>query len=381
MKKKISKISKKIFLLILSISIFICGCTSIDIKMVNSTNEITEKISFNGLDDINLHNYIIETMHSGIYSEFETEDYEINNITVVYVSKEYIEEVDYNSQSNIYFGYTLEDLKNEFNGKKYVFDVDDNNQTTVVEFQEYENVYGKMLKNVVIGSGVILVCVTFNHISTGTAIAAIFAASAKTGTDFAISSAILSGVASSVELFQDGDLTNVFEKGMLSASEGFKWGAIIGTTTGGFIETISQVSAAKKFVTMNSVEKGASAEARALKKYGGETQTSYLNGVRQASSPKGSTRPDLLRKVNGKLEAIEIKNYDLNNTSVRNNLVKHLKMQISNRVYNMPKDSLQRIVLDIHGRNYDKNMIKSLIKRIQDACHDVYPNIPVDIMP
>ena len=379
MKRKILRISKKTLLLLLAISMIICGCTPNSINKYNST-QIEEELSFNGLDDEKLHDYIIETLYSGMNSKFKTEDYIVNDITTVYISKEYIEEVEYNTESNIYFGYTLEELSNKFDGKRYVFEVDEDNQTTVVEFKNYENTYRKMIKNVAIGSGVILVCTTVS-ITTGGMINIIFAASAKTATEFAFSSASLSGVISSaVEYYKTGDVKKSLEKGMIDASEGFKWGAVLGSVTGGIGETIIQVTASKKLKNMNFLERGARAEARAFKKYGGREQVSYLNGKEVSSSVLGSTKPDLVRTVNGKIEAIEIKNYNLNIKESREHLIKELNRQVSSRVEHLPTGSKQRIVLDVQGRNYDKNLLDTVIKNIKESCRDIYPNLPVDIM-
>ena len=54
-------------------------------------------------------------------SALNSADYLVSDVSAVYVSKEYLEELDYNSQSNIYFGYTLDELDAQFQGKRYVF--------------------------------------------------------------------------------------------------------------------------------------------------------------------------------------------------------------------------------------------------------------------
>lgn len=375
MKKKLVKISTKTILLVLMISILVSGCAN---KVQNI--ETNEELSFTDLSDEKLQDYILETLYSGINSEFSNEDYVISDITTVYISKEYLEELEYNSKANIYFGYTLDELARKFNGKKYVFEVGEDNQTIVSEFKDYENNFQKMLKNVMIGSGVIVTCATVSLLTGGT-ISIIFAASAKTGTTFALSSATFGGIASSaVEYYQTGDIKKSLEKGALEASESFKWGAIIGSVTGGITETVTQTSAAKELKYMNSAERGARSEARAAKKYGGKEQVSFLNGKEVNTSVSGATRPDLIRTVNGKLEAIEVKNYNLNSKESRKHLVKELKRQVTARVNNLPKGSTQRIVLDIQGRNYDKKILDGVVKGIKESCKDVYPDIPIDIM-
>ena len=125
---------------------------------------------------------------------------------------------------------------------------------------------------------------------------------------------------------------------------------------------------------------GSRAEARALKKYGGKEQVAFLNGKEVPFDTKYSTRPDILRDYKGHKEAIEVKNYNLNLESSRYRLVRELNRQITNRVDNLPKGYKQRIVLDVQGRNYDKRLLKGVVKEIKESLNDVYKNIPVDIM-
>ena len=108
LKKKIKKISYKITALILVVSIFICGCTPVK---NHGDNINDEKISFTGLDDSQLQDYVIEHLYSGVNAEFTNDDYTIEEISTVYISKEYIEESEYNAKSNIYFGYTLDEIE------------------------------------------------------------------------------------------------------------------------------------------------------------------------------------------------------------------------------------------------------------------------------
>lgn len=169
--KTIKKISYKLTVMLLVLSIFITGCTPVTKKNTTTQNE---NITYTGLDDSQLHDYVIENLYSGMNAEFTNDDYTVEEISTVYISKEYIEESEYNSKSNIYFGYTLDEIEKRFEGKKFVFTVGDNNETTVIEFKEYENQYGKMLKNVAIGSGVIIICTTVS-LATGGTVSIVFA--------------------------------------------------------------------------------------------------------------------------------------------------------------------------------------------------------------
>ena len=369
---------KKILLFVLIIILLI---SFLLYEYFSNTNVNSEQyLSFYALDDPKLQEYVIDDLYAGLNANFDSDDYEILQISSVYISKEYLEELDYNSKSNIYFGYTLDELKEQFSGTKYVFTVGDDNKTTVKEFEFYNDNYEKMIKNVAIGSGVILTCATLSVASGGT-MAIIFAASAKTAATFALSSAAISGVvAGGIEYYNTGDINKSLEKGSLEATEGYKWGAIIGAISAGTTEAYTQIKAAKELKTMNFLERGSRAEARALQKYGGREQVSFLNGNEVNSSVPGATKPDIVRIVNGHPEAMEIKNYNLNSEASKEYLYKELKRQVTSRSINLPKDYTQRIVLDVQGRNYSKQTINSVIDGIKKACQDVYPNIPIDLM-
>ena len=346
----------------------------------NTKVQSNEYLEFTSLDDPKLQDYVIDDLYAGLNANFSNEDYEIVQISSIYISKEYLEELEYNSKSNIYFGFTLDELEKQFNGNKYVFTVGDDNKTTVKEFEFYNDNYGKMIRNIAIGTGVILTCATISVASGGT-MAIIFAASAKTATIFATSSAAISGVvASGIEYYNTGDINKSLEKGALDATEGFKWGAIIGAVTGGTSEAFTQMKSATELRSMNCIKIGAKSEARAIKKYGGEQQISYLNGEEVKSNIAHATRPDISRYVNGHLEAIEVKNYNLNSQVCTEYLYRELKRQITDRSINLPKDSTQRIVLDVQGRNYSKALIRNVKNEIRNACKDVYQNIPIDVM-
>ena len=78
---------KRILIVFLIACLTVCGCTpNVDRK--------EEKITFSGLDDKKLQEYVAENLYSGINAEFSNEDYKIEQITTVYVSKEYIEELE-----------------------------------------------------------------------------------------------------------------------------------------------------------------------------------------------------------------------------------------------------------------------------------------------
>lgn len=210
---------------------------------------------FTGLDDSALLTYMEDSIYTNLVTELDNKMYFVENVSAVYISKEYLEEVAYNSQENIYFGYTLSELDAYFQGTRYVFTLGDDGQTIVTEFQEYDDTYEQILKNVAIGTGVILICVTVSVVSGGLgapAVSMIFAASAKTGTIMGLSSGLFSGVSAGVATgMETGDFDEAMKAAALAGSEGFKWGAITGSVAGGVGEAIALKGATLNGLTMN----------------------------------------------------------------------------------------------------------------------------------
>lgn len=126
----------------------------------NSVQPAEDYANYTGLNDPKLLQYIEDTVYSELVATFSSEDYIIENVQTIYLSKEYLDEVAYNSQANIFFGYTLAELSEQFQGTKYVFTLDENGETTVKPFEDYDDTYDKIVRNVAIGAGVILLCVT-----------------------------------------------------------------------------------------------------------------------------------------------------------------------------------------------------------------------------
>lgn len=337
--------------------------------------------AFNNLNDPQLLQYVEDTVYAGLVDEFSSEDYIIENVSAIYYSKEYLEEVAYNSKANIFFGYTLAELDEQFQDKQYVFTLSDDGETTVQLFENYDDTYERVIKNVAIGTGVILVCVTVSVVSAGigsTTVSMIFAASAKTGTSFALSSAAFSGVfAGAVTVIQTKDFEQVVNATALAGSEGFKWGAISGALIGGLSEAHTLRNATN---AIDNIPSPRQSELDVLSKYGGNEQMTYLGGQEVPFGTPGSTRPDVVRMVGDHLEAIEVKNYNLESSNSLSTLYSELERQISARVSNCPPGTTQRIVLDVRGRNFSQELISSVSETIETRLIDIYPNIPIDIL-
>lgn len=220
----------------------------------NHTDSVPE---FEGLSDPRLAKYMEDAVYAEVIDHIDTKKYVVENVEAVYISKEYLEEAAYNSKSNIYFGYTKDELDKQFSGTKYVFTLGDDGKTTVEKFEPYDDTYDKILLNVAIGTGVILVCVVLTIATEGAgapAAAAIFAASAKSGAIAAASSALIGGTAAGVITgLETEDFDESMKAAMLSGSEGLKWGAITGALTGGASEAIALKGATSGGLTMNQV--------------------------------------------------------------------------------------------------------------------------------
>lgn len=259
---------KRIIALLLAMTMVLTGCSRTQNPSTEPTTDpITDVVpvlaewievqpEFDSLSEENLLIHVENLVYRETVQALNSEEYVVENVSAVYISKEYLEEVAFNSQSNVYFGYTLAELDEIFQGSRYIFTLGDDGNTTVQELQAIDdNATETMLKNVAIGTGVILVCVTVSVVSAGVgapAVSMIFAASATTAKAFAISSAAFGGISAGVVRgIETGDFEEALEAAALGTTEGFKWGAISGAVIGGSSEAFLLKSATKRGLTMN----------------------------------------------------------------------------------------------------------------------------------
>ena len=218
----------------------------------------SEDVQFYGLEDPTLHEYLKDNIYAYLLDELNSDEYFVEEVEVCHISREYINNLSANSKTDIYFGMTLEELENFFGNTRYIFSLDENGEVIVQELStQYDDTYEKIVKNVAIGTGVILICVTVSVVSGGLgapAVSMIFAASAETAKAVALSSAVMGGIAAGIITgYQTGDFRYAVKKGILAASEGLKWGSISGAVTGGVTETAGLYAATAKGLTMNEV--------------------------------------------------------------------------------------------------------------------------------
>lgn len=259
---------KRLIALFLSLTMVLTGCSKPQtqnpasestINAVSAPAEWVEVLpEFDSLSDENLLLEVENLVYRETVEALDSEDYVVENVSAVYLSKEYLEEAAFNSQSNVYFGYTLAELDEIFQGTRYIFTLGDDGTTAVQELQVIDDHTAEtMLRNIAIGTGVILVCVTVSVVSAGAgapAVSVIFAASATTAKTMAVSSAAFGGISAGVVRgIETGDFDEAMEAAALGATEGFKWGAVSGTVIGGGSEAFLLKSATKSGLTMNEV--------------------------------------------------------------------------------------------------------------------------------
>ncbi len=337
--------------------------------------------NFATLSDPSLLQYVEDNIYSDLVARFDSEDYIVESVNAVYVSEEYLEEVAYNSKSNVYFGYALEELDAQFQGTRYIFSLGENGETVVEEFARYDDTYDRVIKNVAIGTGVILVCVTVSVVSGGVgapaAVSMIFASAAKTGTVYALSSGTISAVAAGmITGIQTGDFEEAKKAAALAGSESFKWGSITGVIVGGATEAITLYRSA------NTIPTPRESELTVLDRTANSSeQLSYLDGVEVPMNTPGATRPDVVvQNADGTINAIEVKNYNLASSNSRGTLLSELERQITSRVSNLPAGSTQEIVLDVRGRGFSDELIDATITAIRNRLANIYPDIPITIL-
>lgn len=272
---------KRIIALILISALLFCGCTKApavdsqpsssvssssatetsDSSVSESTAETTAADNgYRDLSDPDLLDYIEDTAYEELVSEIDNDKYVVQNVEAIYISEEYLEELEYNSKQNIFFGYTLDEVDAQFKGERYVFTLGDEGETVVKPFENYDETTEKIIRNVAIGTGVILVCVVITVATEGAgapAACAIFACAAKGAAIGSISGAAIGGLSAGILTgIQTHDKDAAMKAAALQGSEGFKWGAITGAISGGVTEAAGLYGATlapNSTLTMNDV--------------------------------------------------------------------------------------------------------------------------------
>lgn len=251
-------------------------------------------------------------------SDLNSSDYFVENVQAVYISQEYLDELAFNSQENVYFGYTLSELNAQFQGEKYIFTLGENNETVAVPWTDYDDAYDRVIRNVAIGTGVILVCVTVSVVSAGVgapAVSMIFAMAAKDSAVHGLLDAAQSGVPAFIATaVRTGDLQQAAREAALAGSEGFKWGAIGGSISGGVTEAVGLKGATLNGLSMN--------EAAQIQRESGYP-LDVIKGFRTMEQYEVCQKAGLVPKmVNGKMALIRQIDLDFVDEMGRTNLTR-----------------------------------------------------------
>ena len=168
-------------------------------------------------------------------------DYSIDYVDCIYISQEYIDELYYNSLSNVYYGYDYAEIEAYMQGTNWCFTVDENGDTVVSEVPPQSNLITDLIKKVAIGVGVILVCVVVSYVTAGAGtapVACFFAGAAKGALVGAVSGGAVSGaIGGIIGGVQTQSWEGALNGALAGAADGFMWGAISGAVLGGFSST------------------------------------------------------------------------------------------------------------------------------------------------
>lgn len=193
------------------------------------------KDPFTENDEEQLLKELENTLYAGLVEKMAGDGYYVENVNAVYISKEYLEELKFNSMTNIYFGYTLSDLDTQFQGKKYVFGPDENGATTVRELVAYPDEFEQdMMKSVAVGVGVIVICVTVSTVVTAGAgtvptMSMIFTSPATEEAIAVIGSGLMTAIATGIATgMQTEDFDEALEAATVAGAQEITWNAIAG---------------------------------------------------------------------------------------------------------------------------------------------------------
>lgn len=339
--------------------------------------------AFYSMDNPALMQYIEDSVYANMEEALD-DDFVVQEISAVYLTPEYIEELEYYSRKNNYFGYELDELDANFAGSRYVFTLGENHETIVKKVEAQDNSYDllTMVRDVAVGSGVILICVVVTFFTKGTGtpktiqiLHAVSTAAMKQAIEEAADGVFYSATtAAMAEMKDTGDPIAALQAAAVAGSEGYRRGAIVGTAKG----TLWSLAGLRTKKVPDPLD----SEHKTLELFDNgndvRTQVSYYNREVAQPGTESSTRPDIIRWVDDHLEAIEVKNYDCKRHLSQ--LSHTLRKQVSDRVQHLPEGSTQRIVLDFRNRGYTQFFADSVRAFIQESLMDIYPNIPVDFI-
>lgn len=236
---------QRIIIILLSCLLLLSGCSTKDqiSESTSTTHQQTTNVTGNS-DSIepseqDVLDSVEDSVFSSIIDQIDGKKYYIENITSTFVSQEYLEELQFNSTNNSYFGYNLNDLERQFEGTRYVFYPSEDGSTKFKEFkknEDYDKVLERSVASVKSSSKPIMTFVTLSAISAAVgqeAISMVLFHYATTTLAFAVAGATIGAIAGAItEGIESNGMDMVLKRATEYGAIGFKWGAIVGTIAG-----------------------------------------------------------------------------------------------------------------------------------------------------
>ena len=173
-----------------------------------------ENITFTGISDPALRDYLSEKITS-LLGDTLSEDMEVVSVETKYLSKEYLEELRYNSEMNVFFGYTAAELSEMLSGDMVYLTIDQDAEVSAQEVQEGEkkDYLQKLIQIVSDPRSIMLISVVLKKVHTGNPIAdVILSVCADTAEEYAASGDVLSSVVSGLsENISDPDVIDYLD--------------------------------------------------------------------------------------------------------------------------------------------------------------------------
>ena len=253
--KRSLRAARAVLVVLLSSALVLQGCA---FPAGRSQTTATEEVQFADLDDPELHSHLQESVYEQVVESLDSEEYLVGNVDVTYISKEYLKESSFNSQDNIFFGYSLAALDELYEGEKYIFTVEDGETTTQAFNSIRDTRFDETIENIAVGGGVVLVCVTVSAVAApaAPAVSVIFAGSAKGAVALgALDGAVSAVAAGAAKQIETGNFGEALKEAAFAGSEAFKMGAVAGAVSGGAAKAVSLKNMTHNGLTMNQAAK------------------------------------------------------------------------------------------------------------------------------
>ena len=180
---------------------------------------------------------------------------------------------------------------------------------------------------------------------------------------------------SAIKYYQTGDYQEAIDEGIYRASSSYMWGSLFGSVSGG-LGSLSKMP--KWMKTRGGHPTWRESEMDVAKNLGAKEQVSYLGGKEVPWGTAGATRPDgIIVNADKTITAIEVKNYNLADSSNLAMLRRELERQVKQRLTDLPKGSKQVIYLDARGRGYSSMYMNQVKAYLSQTLNEIYPDLPI----